>query len=55
MSVDIAKYNEIVAKANNCVNWFEKLDIKNNKINFYLNPPDFCFIRGVFRLRRKYV
>ena len=29
MSVDIAKYNEIVAKANNCVNWFEKLDIKS--------------------------
>lgn len=40
MSVDIAKYNEIVAKANNCVNWFEKLDIKNNKINFYLANGD---------------
>ena len=45
MSVDIAKYNEIVAKANNCVNWFEKLDIKNNKINFYLANGDILNIR----------
>lgn len=28
MSVNIAKYNEIIDKANECVNWFEKLDIK---------------------------
>lgn len=45
MSVDIAKYNEIVAKANNCVNRFEKLDIKNNKINFYLANGDILNIR----------
>lgn len=45
MSVDIAKYNEIVAKANDCVNWFEKLDIKNNKINFYLANGDILNIR----------
>ncbi len=45
MSVDIAKYNEIVAKANNCVNWFEKLDIKNNRINFYLANGDILNIR----------
>lgn len=45
MSVDIAKYNEIVEKANDCVNWFEKLDIKNNKINFYLANGDILNIR----------
>lgn len=45
MSVDIAKYNEIVAKAKNCVNWFEKLDIKNNKIHFYLANGDILNIR----------
>ena len=40
MSVNIVKYNEIIDKINECINWFERLDIKNNRINFYL---DFVF------------
>lgn len=36
MSVNIVKYNEIIDKINECVNWFERLDIKNNRIDMYL-------------------
>ena len=45
MSVDIAKYNEIVDKINECVNWFERLDIKNNRVDMYLGNGDILNIR----------
>lgn len=45
MSVNIAKYNKIIDKANECVNWFEKLDIKNNRVDLYLGNGDILNIR----------
>lgn len=36
MSVNIVKYNEIIDKINERVNWFERLDIKNNRVDMYL-------------------
>lgn len=45
MSVNIAKYNEIIDKANKCVNWFEKLDVKNNRVDLYLGNGDILNIR----------
>ncbi len=45
MSVNIVKYNEIIDKINECVNWFERLDIKNNRIDMYLGNGDILNIR----------
>lgn len=40
MSVNIVKYNEIIDKINERVNWFERLDIKNNRVDMYLSNGD---------------
>ena len=45
MSVNIVKYNEIIDKINECVNWFERLDIKNNRVDMYLGNGDILNIR----------
>lgn len=45
MSVNIVKYNEIIDKINECVNWFERLDIKNNMVDMYLGNGDILNIR----------
>lgn len=45
MSVNIVKYNEIIDKINECVNWFERLDIKNNRVDLYLDSGNILNIR----------
>ena len=45
MSVNIVKYNEIIDKINERVNWFERLDIKNNRVDMYLGNGDILNIR----------
>ena len=45
MSVNIVKYNEIIDKINERVNWFERLDIKNNRVDMYLSNGDILNIR----------
>ena len=45
MSVNIVKYNEIIDKINECINWFERLDIKNNRVDLYLGNGDILNIR----------
>ena len=45
MSVNIVKYNEIIDKINECVNWFERLDIKNNRVDLYLGSGNILNIR----------
>ena len=45
MSINIAKYNNIIEQARSCVKWFEKLDIKNNRTDLYLANGDILNVR----------
>ena len=45
MSVNIVKYNETIDKINECINWFERLDIKNNRVDLYLGNGDILNIK----------